>query len=110
MVASARNRGSLEMRISPANGLSSSMMRNIAPDIEKTDTSKVVIAKELRGARTLKLRKITTSHMTRTTSNGREMYAPAWATSNARSSAICVANVSALVFKAFCVSSRGERL
>src|SRR5215813_6951622 len=73
MLLRARRSGSLGMRISPLNGWSSSTIRKMAPEIENAETSKVVIAVVLRGASTLKLRKITTSQVVRTTSNGREM-------------------------------------
>jgi len=77
--------GSLEIRISPPKGWSSSRIRKMAPETARAEITKAKIVVALGGASTLKPRKITTSQETRMISIGSEIEGTACATSSDRS-------------------------
>src|SRR5438477_12937970 len=81
--------GSLGIRITPANGWSSSRIRKTAQATEKAPAIKARVLLALAGASRLKPKKMTTRHKTRAISNGFATYEIVWACTKAGSLGSC---------------------
>src|SRR5438094_1443597 len=101
--------GSLGIRITPANGWSSSNIMKTAHATENAPAIRAKVLVAVDGASRLNPKKITTSHKINAISNGFETDETACACTSARSSASCTIRLAASVLRPRCASSCGLR-